>query len=105
MSEANDAIKALFQQMVDDQGCRFLSGSDRGVEYRDQYNTKVFYLAGKLHFSFSKDDAEEEVLNLAETITGYGPATIMSASDRIVFILALPEDKAIDAIKDFFEVD
>lgn len=104
-SEANDAIKALFKQMVDDQGCRLLDGSDRGVEYRDQYNTRVFYLAGKLHFNFSKDDAEEELLDLAEKITSYGPATISSGSDRIKFVLVLPENKAIEAVKDFFEVD
>lgn len=106
-SEANDAIKALFRQMVDDQGCRLLDGSDRGVEYRDQYNTKAFYMAGKLRFTFSKDDVEEEeaLLDLAEKITGYGPATITSGSDRIAFALVLPENKAIEAVKDFFEVD
>lgn len=107
MSEANDAIKALFQQMVDDYGCRFISGSDSGVEYRDQYNTAVSYLAGRLRFTFNRDDVEEEdmVLDLAGKITGYGPATITSNSDRITFALTLPEDKAIEAIKDFFEVD
>ena len=105
VSEGNDAIKALFKQMVDDQGCRLLDGSDRGVEYRDQYNTKVFYLAGKLRFTFSKDDAEEDLLDLAEKITSYGPARISSGSERIVFALVIPEDKAIEAVKDYFEVD
>lgn len=104
-SEANDAIKALFRQMVDDQGCRLLDGSDRGVEYRDQYNTKAFYMAGKLRFTFSKDDAEEDLLDLAVKITSYGPATITSGSERIAFALVLPENKAIEAVKDFFEVD
>ena len=104
-SVGGNDIKALFKQMADDQSCRLLDGSDRGVEYRDQYNTKVFYLAGKLRFTFSKDDAEDDVLDLAEKITSYGPATIKSGSDRIAFVLALPEDKAIEAVKDFFEVD
>lgn len=106
-SEANDAIKALFKQMVDDQSCCLLDGSDRGVEYRDQYDTKVFYLAGKLYFTFSKEDVEDEesLLDLAEKITSYGPATISSSSDRIKFVLVLPENKAIEAVKDFFEVD
>lgn len=104
-SEAFDAIKALFKQMVDDQGCRLLNGSDSGVEYRDQFNTKVFYRVGKLHFTFDKDDAEEDLLDLAEKITSYGPAVITSGSYRIAFTLVLPEDKAIEAVKDFFEVD
>lgn len=103
VERAKNAVEELFAQMIADgaAGMRLLPDG-KGVECHDQYGTRIRYANGGLEFRFGKDDAEDDLLVLAEAITKHAPARIKSDSDYIYITCAVTPEEGVKLLTAYF---
>lgn len=101
---AKNAVEELFAQMIADgaAGMRLLPDG-KGVECRDQYGTHIRYANGVLVFKFGKDDAEDDIVTLAETITRHALARIRQDDKYIYISCPVTPEEGVKLLNAYFE--
>ena len=104
VERARNAVEELFAQMIadGDAGMRLLLDG-KGVECRDQYGTHIRYANGVLVFKFGKDDAEEDLLTLAEAITRHALARIRQDDKYIYISCPVTPEEGVKLLNAYFE--
>lgn len=104
VEKAKNAVEELFAKWIEEgaAGMRLLPDG-KGIECRDQYGTRIRYENGVLEFRFGKDDAEEDLLILAEAITNHAPALIKSDSDYIYITCSVTPEEGVKLLTEFFD--
>lgn len=103
VERAKNAVEELFAQMIadGDAGMRLLPDG-KGVECRDQYGTHIRYANGVLVFKFGKDDAEDDLLTLAEAITRYALARIRQDGNFIYISCPVTPEEGVKLLNAYF---
>lgn len=103
VERAKNAVEELFAQMIADgaAGMRLLPDG-KGVECRDQYGTHIRYANGVLVFKFDKDDAEDDLLTLAEAITRHALARIRQDNGYIYISCPVTPEEGVKLLNAYF---
>ena len=104
VERAKNAVEELFAQMIADGAAGMLLLPDgKGVECRDQYGTHIRYANGVLVFKFGKDDAEDDIVTLAETITRHALARIRQDDKYIYISCPVTPEEGVKLLNAYFE--
>lgn len=103
VERAKNAVEELFAQMIADgaAGMRLLPDG-KGVECRDQYGTHIRYANGVLVFKFGKEDAEDDLLTLAEAITRHALARIRQDNNYIYISCPVTPEEGVKLLNAYF---
>lgn len=103
VERARNAVEELFAQMIADgaAGMRLLPDG-KGVECHDQYGTHIRYANGVLVFKFGKDDAEDDLLTLAEAITRHALARIRQDDNFIYISCPVTPEEGVKLLNAYF---